>query len=85
MGDPKQQRLGRVDRMIVGQSVDANISFLHQILDIFRPGSEFAQIPVQRRAVAENLIQKPVMSLIGHWKFSRKFSKRTDLPGSGAR
>jgi hypothetical protein len=57
---------------------------LHQVLDVFRPGREFAQIAVQRRAMAEYLIQEPFVSFVGHPRSSVDpsvcFAKATGFP-----
>ena len=72
MGNPEQQGLGRLDRVIVRQRIDADVGFLDQILDVLGAGCKAPQIAMQRLPVAEYLVQKPLVSLIGH--------DRTDPP-----
>ena len=52
--------------LLIYEGVDPNVGLLHQILDVFRPRREFSQIAIQRRAMAEYLIQEPFVSFVGH-------------------
>ena len=66
MGDSKQQRARRGDRVAILDGVHANVGLLDQVFDVLRPGREAAQIPVQRRPVTENLIQEPFVPVVRH-------------------
>src|ERR1700676_5769858 len=85
MCNSKQQRPRRLDLAKVPQRVHSNIGFLHQIFDVLRSGGKFAQIAVQRRPMAEDLIQEPIMSLIGHGERGNSRAEPPDAKSTPAR
>jgi hypothetical protein len=66
MGDPEQQGFRGFHQVEIRQGVHADVGFLHQVLDVLRPGSQLAEIAMQGRPVLKDLIHKPVMTLFRH-------------------
>ena len=62
--DGQQHRLRRLHLRVILDRVDAQISVLNDILDVFRRIQVLAQIALQSRAMTEHLIEKPFAPVV---------------------